>query len=380
MVGPYAKAKNLHFEPDVRVAVYDRHGQHKGDLAEVVYFDAQANVNSPDVVKVTYRYDDPLAKEIGTVNSTVAVWVDGDYFASGRLQEPVGVIGGSVEALHVGWMSYLDSVLAWPKPTGTLGDQEGTWKSGHIPIENAVKDVCRLNLDRMGVPFLTEAKSGRGVTRQLVGEMKPLSETCSLPTTGLSWTVVWVWSGARARWCPELRCVEPTDFGPVLKHDSGQREPVKFRYTAPAVSRVVVAGKEQRDPGVKRRFEQLVDVPRETAMGPFPMERFLVESGVDDVQQAMLDAAFPVLEQGRSKWQLQSQALGGSALMWERDYKLGRRKPIEVREGVVVSEVITSVRLQGRPGQGMTIEPTVGDRESTDIPRFKRLLADVYKV
>jgi hypothetical protein len=108
------------------------------------------------------------------------------------------------------------------------------------------------------------------------------------------------------------------------------------------------------------------------------IETFVNQSGVSDTT-GLQQYGDTELAAKAEKTGLSAVAIDGAHARYGIDYPLGARVSTQLASGLILPDVVSSVRFKAQPDQGETVTPSVGSIDSTSDAATVRVIADLLR-
>lgn len=250
-------------------------------------------------------------------------------------------------------------IAGWPVPASAIGAQSGAeYRTYTGNAETILKAAVTENgVTRLAVPGLTVATNlNRGAT--IPGgvplRMHPLADQMfpALEDAGIGVTVKQ--QGANL----VLDVYEPVTHPRTLKISGRTLKQISMTRTRPKSSRVIIGGQGE---GTARNFRYLVDTARETQYG---MRAETFRDARDDDTPAVMDARGQETLTENGPKNGVSLTLAGSGIFkyGPGGFHVGDRIPVEVADGLVITEVIRECTLTWVSKDYARVDPVIGER------------------
>ena len=250
-------------------------------------------------------------------------------------------------------------IAGWPVPASAIGAQSGAeYRTYTGNAETILKAAVTENgVTRLAVPGLTVATNlNRGAT--IPGgvplRMHPLADQMfpALEDAGIGVTVKQ--QGANL----VLDVYEPVTHPRTLKITGRTLKQISMTRTRPKSSRVIIGGQGE---GTARNFRYLVDTARESQYG---MRAETFRDARDDDTPAVMDARGQETLTENGPKNGVSLTLAGSGIFkyGPGGFHVGDRIPVEVADGLVITEVIRECTLTWVSKDYARVDPVIGER------------------
>lgn len=254
-------------------------------------------------------------------------------------------------------------ILGFPVPgvtdtPGPLDQSAAEYRTYTGNAETILKTAVTENgVTRMGLPGLTVATDlGRGAT--IPGgvplRMHPLADQMfpALEDAGIGVTVQQQGTSL------VLDVYEPATHPRTLKINGRTLKKISMTRTRPRSSRVVIGGQGE---GVARNFRYLIDSAREAQYG---MVAETFRDARDDNDPAVMDARGQetLLENGPKNGVSLTLAGSGIFKYGPGGFHVGDRIPVQVAEGLTITEVIRECTLTWVSKDYAKVDPAIGER------------------
>jgi hypothetical protein len=252
----------------------------------------------------------------------------------------------------------LREILGWQVPGAAITAQ-GTaeYRTYMGNAESIIKSAVSENgVTRMGVPGLTVATNqnrGATVPGGVAFRMHPLADLLfpAVEDAGLGVTVKQDGTSL------VLDVYEPQTFPRTLSVKGRTLQQATMTRTRPTASRVVIGGQGE---GTARNFRALTNTSRETLYG---MKAETFTDARDDNTAAVMDARGQeaLTEHGPKNGVSLNLAGTGIFQYGPGGFHVGDRVPVEIAEGVIVTEVIRECTLKWVSPTYASVEPVAGE-------------------
>lgn len=342
-----------------KIAVYTGGFDRVGWIGDPLAVKATPRHNAIGTCEITLPISHRRVADLIADGARVVVEYDGEHLISGRVASYRGSRSGQFTATIQDDFRILHSVLGWPVPGSAITSQSSS--AYHIvsgPAETVVKTFVSANaVTRLGLPVTVAADGARGSTIRVKMRMHPLADRLfpAVDKAGIGVTVRQVGAGL------VVDCYEPTTYPRTLKASAAVVRDWTFVGTAPKSTRVV--GQFDGE-GTARHFRDRVSAPRESAFSD------VIEVAVDARDLDHADPSFTTDANDRMDEALAegAHARGISLTLAETPHfrygtavHVGDVVPVEVAQGVVVTEVLREVVLSYTAREGLRVTPAVGD-------------------
>lgn len=344
------------------VTVYDKTFARRGWVRDYERAAVTVRHNAMSTAEIAVPVSHPAVPKLMLRGSRATVDYDGRQLLSGRVArrsgegpDPAGLLTFRVD----GDFKLLNQVLAWPNPTGGIGQQDQllAYRTHTGPAETTLKRFAAENITRLGLPVDVAPDQGRGAQVTVQMRMHPLADRLlpAVDRAGVGVTVTQ--AGGRLVldcYTPRVRTRELTEASGVLRSWSWSEE-------EPTATRVVVGGQGE---GLARRFHAQVDTPREQAWG-LVAESFRDARHVDDAGRLPDEAAAALAEAGS----LQGLALTlaeTDTFRYGRTVQVGDQVTVAVAPGVRITDVLRAAELVDEAREGLVVTPQLGDGDSAE--------------
>lgn len=274
--------------------------------------------------------------------------------------------------------------LVYPDPTHDATHQTAavSYVASAVNAEVAMLDFVNKNagpgaLAARRVPQLSIAgPAGVGTTISYSARMEPLGDSLramALAGGGLGYRVVQVAGPTR-----RFEVFAPVNRSGTVRYSRalGNLTNLSYRSQAPTATVAIVGGDGT---GTSRTFVEVVDSGAVAVWGR--KEVFVNEDSADPTELAQAGAA--ALVDAGEQVQLSATAIDEPGTGFGIDYNLGDTVSVEVREGLVVTDVVTAVSIKVTSA-GEVISPTIGTGGATSdgktLKELRRLQAKLGKV
>jgi hypothetical protein len=347
--------------PVFRISVYDKNRVFQCQIGSPVSFEVTVRHNLVSTLKMSVSLGHDRLPKLMADGARLKVDFKGEHLISGPVTADDLVTDG-VTGLYTVTVEddfrVLREILGWPVPTAAIGSQ-GTaeYRTYTGNAETIIKTAVTENgVTRMGVPGLTVATNlnrGSVVPGGVPFRFHPLADKLfpAVEAAGLGVTVKQVGTSL------VLDVYEPVTFPRTLSVKGRTLQEVTMTRARPTASRVVIGGQGE---GSARNFRALTDAARETLYG---MRAETFTDARDDNTAAVMDARGQeaLTENGPKNGVSITLAGAGIFQYGPGGFHVGDRVPVEVTDGVVVTEVIRECTLKWVSPTYASVEPAVGE-------------------
>jgi hypothetical protein len=265
--------------------------------------------------------------------------------------------------------AYLTWRITYPNPAADFEHQTATarYTRTGVNAETVMRDLVRLNgitgsaLSARVVPNLTLGTvAGVGTNVNYSTRFEPLTDALRAvaSVSGLGFRVV--------RDGPDLefRVFQPVDRSGEVRYSRavGNLRKLSYRHQQPAASVALVGGDGT---GTSRATKEVPNAGWVTQYGR--RELFVSASSSDATE--LLQQGSDALTQNGEQVTLGVVALDTVSQQLGRQYNVGDRVSVEVRPGLVITDVVTSALLEVTPSGGETVAPVIGTGQATGDSR-----------
>lgn len=359
----------------VEVHVYDKAFAWQGMVGEFESLRATRRHLGLSTAEFTAPSDLDAREPLSTPGALAVVRYRGTNHVSGWVSEDAGTVldNDAITYQITGFWDLLRMVLGWPVPGAALNAQAvayWTMPDGPAPAETVVKTLAQANITRLGLPVTVATDQGRGSNIDPSLRFHPLTDRLfpALSGAGVGFTIDLVEGVGLV-----LDAYVPTTHTVPLTVASGVIAGGRWSRKRPAASHVVAGSQGEAESRVF--FGPLVDTAREATYG-FCGEAFIDARDTDDQatvttrMQAALDDAGPRVS-------VALQLAETEDFTYPTVFHVGDVVPIELREDVFTTDVISDVEVSLTASDGLVVTPHVGDH--SDDP-FEPLLEAVDQV
>jgi hypothetical protein len=344
-----------------RIAVYDKNRVFQCQIGSPVSLEATVRHNLVSTLKMSVSLDHERLPELMADGARLKVSFKGEHLISGPVTTDELVTDG-VSGLYTVTVEddfrVLREILGWPVPTAAITAQNtAEYRTYTGNAETIIKSAVSENgVTRMAVPGLTVAANlnrGATVPGGVPFRMHPLADKLfpAIEDAGLGVTVQQ--NGTSL----VLDVYAPQTFPRTLSVKGRTLQQATMTRTRPTASRAVIGGQGE---GTARNFRQLTDTARETLYG---MKAETFADARDDNTAAVMDArGQEVLTETGPKNGV-SLTLAGTGIFQygPGGFHVGDRVPVDIGNGVVITEVIRECTLKWVSPTYASVEPVVGE-------------------
>lgn len=362
-----------------RVSVFDKDRQFKCQIGNPSALVVTPRHNLPGTLQLTVPLSHQRLPQLMADGARLRVKYKGEHLISGPITGEEGETNGMDG--HVTFtveddFRILRDILGWPVPGASLTGQNVEYRTYTGNAETVIKTAVQENgVTRMGIPGLvvaTNANRGAVVPGGVPVRMHPLMDKMfpALELAGIGVTVRQVGSDL------VLDVYEPRLFPRKLSVKGRTLKTTKWTRTRPTSSRVVVAGQGE---GVDRKFRQLIDAAREAQYG---MRAEAFRDARDDNTDSVMDArGQETLDENGPKNGLSLDLAGTGIFQYggPNGFRVGDRVPVDIGNGVVITETIREVKLTWKSKEYALIEPSIGEITNQPARIFAQRLAALSK-
>lgn len=354
------------------IMLYDKAFTQLGPVGSVKALTVTVRHNQQSTAQLLVDVTHPRFQDLMTVGTRAVVRYNGAHLLGGPVR---GRRGEGPRKTAYATFDILDDwflfarTLAWPTPGADLASQTSEYDVWTGPAESVLKAIVSANAGR-GTPALTVAGDlARGSTITVANRFHPITDR-TIPLVdgaGIGTTVTQSGTGL------VMDCYATRVYPRTLSEASGVVQEYKFNQDDGDATRVVVGGKGE---GTARVFTPVVDTVLEARLG-YSIETFKdatdTDADSDRVQrgtQALVEAApstgISVTLSETAAFRYDPTGLNG--------VRVGDVIPLDVGNGVIVTDVLRSCTLSLSVDEGLTVTPQVGDITTT-AQKSARLLA-----
>jgi hypothetical protein len=344
-----------------RIAVYDKNRVFQCQIGSPVSLEATVRHNLVSTLKMSVSLDHERLPELMADGARLKVSFKGEHLISGPVTTDELVTDG-VSGLYTVTVEddfrVLREILGWPVPTAAITAQNtAEYRTYTGNAETIIKSAVSENgVTRMAVPGLTVAANlnrGATVPGGVPFRMHPLADKLfpAIEDAGLGVTVQQ--NGTSL----VLDVYAPQTFPRTLSVKGRTLQQATMTRTRPTASRAVIGGQGE---GTARNFRQLTDTARETLYG---MKAETFADARDDNTAAVMDArGQEVLTETGPKNGV-SLTLAGTGIFQygPGGFHVGDRVPVDIGNGVVITEVIRECTLKWVSPTYASVEPVAGE-------------------
>lgn len=270
----------------------------------------------------------------------------------------------------------LREILGWPAPGSPLTGQTVEYRKYTGNAETIIKTAVQENgVNRLAIPGLTvatNANRGAVIPGGVPLRMHPLMDQMfpALEQAGIGVTVKQIGTNL------VLDVYEPRLHPRKLSVKGRTLKKANWTRNRPTSSRVVVAGQGE---GVDRKFRQLIDTARESQYG---MRAETFRDARDDNTDSVLDArGKETLDENGPKNGLSLDLAGTGIFQYggTDGFRVGDRVPVDLGNGLIITETIREVKLTWKSKDYAQIEPSIGEITNQPARVFAQRLAALGK-
>ncbi|QSZ53268.1 hypothetical protein RI444_15470 [Paenarthrobacter sp. AT5] len=362
-----------------RIAVYDKNRQFRCQIGNPTALAGIMRHNMVSTLDLTV----PLAHEhIGELmadGARIKVLFRKKHLFSGPIMEENGEsngVKGSVTFSAEGDLAALKDILGWPVPGSAIDNQGAAeYRTYTGTAEAIVKAAVQENgVVRMGVPGLTVAPNlnrGAVIPGGVPLRMHPLFDQLfpAVETAGLGVTVQQLGTDL------VLDVYEAGTYPRTLRVKGRTLKGVKWNRKRPTASRVVIGGQGE---GTARNFRVVIDPDREAQYG---MKGETFRDARDDNTPTVMDArGRETLDEAGPKNGLTLELVGTGIFQYgEGGFREGMTVPVEVADGLVITQPIREVSLKWVSPEYAEINPMIGEIINQPARIFAQRIAALYK-
>ena len=368
-----------------RISVYDKDRLFRCQIGNPSALTAIVRHNLMGTMSLTVPLSHPKLGELMADGARVLVKFKGEHLISGPITAEEGEtngVDGHVTFTVEDDFRVLRDILGWPVPGSPLTGQSAEYRTYTGNAESIIKTAVTENgVNRLAIPGLTvatNANRGAVVPGGVPLRMHPLMDQMfpALEVAGIGVQVRQVGGGPSVPGNLVLDVYEPQMFPRKLSVKGRTLKKVNWTRTRPTSSRVVVAGQGE---GVDRKFRQLVDTPREDQYG---MRAETFRDARDDNTDSVLDArGRETLDENGPKNGLSLDLAGTGIFQYggSGGFHVGDRVPVDIGNGLVITETIREVKLTWKSKDYAQIEPSIGEITNQPARIMAQRLAAVSK-
>lgn len=359
-------------DPPLTIAIYDWQFNRLGWIADPLSVTCTLRHNAVSTAQVVTSHDHYRLDVLAANGARAVVEYEDQPVMSGRIRTREGDSGppGFATFQVIGDLRLLRQVLGWPVPTSPVASQgqEHDVRSG--TAESVIKGYVTANMvNRLAMPVTVAANQGRGSTVTARLRFQPLADVLPIvDPAGIGVTIEQFGSGL-------LMDVYATSTYPrALSEQGATVHNWTWSSADPEMTRVVVGG--QGD-GTARVFRSVVNSSRETAWHD-------IYEGFADARD--LDTTTELDERGGEILAENGPTAGLSLTLSESQgfrfgehIRLGDTIPVELANGVTVTDVLREVAINWSRDNGLVITPSVGDRTDDPDVILVRAVADLAR-
>jgi hypothetical protein len=365
--------------PLFRISVYDKNRVFQCQIGDPKDLEVTLRWNQVSTLTMTVPLTHKRVPELLADGARLKVLYRGEHLISGPITADELDTDGKTGTYRISVeddFRVLKEILGWQVPAAAISAQNtAEYKTYTGNAETIVKAAVTDNgVTRMAVPGLTVAANlnrGATVPGGVPLRMHPLYDQLfpAVEVAGIGVTVKQ--SGTSL----VLDAHEPETFPNTLSVKGRTLKQVAMTRTRPTASRVIIGGQGE---GTARTFRQLTDTARETTYG-MKAETFV--DARDDNTAAVLDARGQetLTEQGPKNGVSITLAGTGIFQYGPGGFHVGDRVPIEVADGVVVTEVIRECTLKWVSPTYASVEPSVGELSNQPERVTAKRFAALYR-
>ena len=345
-----------------RVGVYDKDRLFRCQIGNPSALTATVRHNLVATLGITVPLSHIRVPELMADGSRLKVAFKNKHLISGPIVSEEGETDGATG--HVTFnveddFRVLREILGWPVPGSAIGSQSGAeYRTYTGDAETVIKTAVTENgVNRLAVPGLSVASNlhrGAVVPGGVPLRMHPLMDQMfpALEQAGIGVTVEQVGTDL------VLDVYEPQLYPRKLSVKGRTLKTAKWTRSRPTSSRVVVGGQGE---GTARNFRLLIDTARESQYG---MRAETFRDARDDNTAAVMDArARETLDENGPKNGLALDLVGTGIFQYGGDdgFQVGDRVPVDLGNGLIITETIREVKLTWKSKDYAQIEPAIGE-------------------
>lgn len=363
-----------------RISVYDKDREFRCQIGNPSALSVTVRHNLMGTLSMTVPLSHPKIGELQADDARLKVSYKGQHLMSGPIVMEEGEsngVSGSLTFTVEDDFRVLREITGWPVPAAPISNQGAAeYRTYTGNAETIIKTAVQENgVTRMGIPGLTvatNANRGAIVPGGVPLRMHPLMDKMfpALEQAGIGVTVQQVETGL------VLDVYEPRVHPRKLSVKGRTLKKVAWTRARPTSSRVVVAGQGE---GVDRKFRQLIDTARESQYG---MRAETFRDARDDNTDSVLDArGRETLDENGPKNGLSLDLAGTGIFQYggAEGFRVGDRVPVDIGNGLIITETIREVKLTWKSKDYAQIEPSIGEITNQPARIFAQRLAAVSK-
>jgi hypothetical protein len=352
-----------------RIGVYNGAREFRCQIGNPTELRATIRDNMVSTLWLTVPLDHPRIDELMADDARLKVEFKGEHLISGPVTEWEGETDGVAGYLTVAVEDdsrVLREILGWPAPSAAISDQG--WREYKTYTGNAetiVKTVVTENgVNRLGIPGLTVAPNlnrGAVIPEGVAFRMHPLADQLFPAVTEAGLSVTVQQQGTNL----VLDVREPVTHPRSLSVAGRTLKSARWTRTRPKASRAVTGGPGE---GVERMFRTLTDPARETQ---YAMRAEVFQDARDAKDDAETGAVATVIMDARGQEALAENGPKSGVDLQLADssifqygpggFRVGDRIPINLGNGVTVTEVLRECTLSWVSPTHAKVEPQVGE-------------------
>ncbi|NYV73177.1 siphovirus ReqiPepy6 Gp37-like family protein [Streptomyces sp. UH6] len=365
--------------------VTDRQLKVLGTLDGWTNADVTTRFNEPGAGLLTLPARDDVMELLQPGNRIVMIR-DGKVWSAGPMEAPVGYAWsvdqdpgpGTVTAAWADDLAVLAGYITWPVPASGWSTQPGfTWRQINATgAESIIRTLVNENagpgaLAARRIPGLALGPvAGVGTTTTVRTRFEPLLDVCrAAAAAGGELGFRTRQSGAQIL----FEVYQPQDLTGIARFSRGlgNLRSVTYRSTAPTATHVLTAGTEIEG-STSRTFIERSDAAAASAW--WRIERYLDGGAPNNVNGELTAAGDAELTETREQVELATVTVDTPDLRAGRDYGLGDRVTVAVRDGVEVADIVRSIQMQATPEAGEYVTAVIGSQGATSDPETVRQL------
>ncbi|MFK0005466.1 hypothetical protein ACIQTZ_00285 [Paenarthrobacter sp. NPDC090520] len=362
-----------------RIAVYDKNRQFRGQIGNPTALAGIMRHNMVSTLDLTVPLSHERIGDLMADGARMKVMFRKKHLFSGPIMNESGEsngIKGSVTFHAEGDLAVLKDILGWPVPGSAIDNQSAAeYRTYTGTAEAIVKAAVQENgVTRMGVPGLSVAPNlnrGAVIPGGVPLRMHPLFDQLfpAVENAGLGVTVQQVGSSL------VLDVYDSGTYPRTLRAKGRTLKGVKWNRSRPTASRVIIGGQGE---GTARNFRQLIDPDREAQYG-IRAETF--RDARDDNTPSVMDArGRETLDEAGPKNGLTLELVGTGIFQYgEGGFREGMTVPVEVADGLVITQPIREVSLKWVSPEYAEVNPMIGEIINQPARIFAQRIAALCK-
>jgi hypothetical protein len=353
-----------------RIGVYDGNRVFKSQIGNPTSLEVKVCFNLPGILTMKVPLSHPRINDLLADAARVKVSFKGSHLISGPVTKWEGEtdgVNGSLTVTVEDDFRVLREILGWPVPTQPATNQSGSEYRTYLGnAETIVKTVVAENgVTRLAVPGLTVATNlnrGATVPGGIPFRMHPLADQLfpAVETAGLGVTVKQTGTSL------VLDVFEPVTHPRTLSIKGRTLQTAQWTKTRPKASRAVIGGPGD---GVNRFFRAVNDTTGREAGYKMLAETFTEATDAkDDVTTGVtmdttmdLRGAQALAEAGSENGISLTLAESGIFKYGPGGFNVGDRIPVDLGNGVSITEVLRECTLKWVSPEYASVEPVVGE-------------------